>query len=394
MVSTNVLLIAAAICFFFALAVPTAAITLGEDPASDDVILEPADSRYATVEDDEIKLDFEALNDRAITRADDVFTITVTDDAVERVWIDHDVPGLTFYRSDQPTATVSESNPLEPSAGTTASIGVAVDTHVARSGTETFTITVQYADEDTAPGRSGDGSSGTPSSGSTAIERSGFNVSPTTVGAGETVTATATYRNVGGTTTSVTAALTVDGTVVDQRPISLGPGQSRTVTFERRMEWAGTYDIGIEGVGSESVTVDGPQIGVNATIDDGDSAVDFTTGESTAVRATVRNPTDAPVERTLELTIDGIVVDSRLVSVPANSERSVSFDRRFDRAGTYEISVSGVTAGTVTVTDRTAPVSIPNRELSPATTAALAPPTTAGLLFLVIAANRRWAFVR
>ncbi|WP_226480722.1 CARDB domain-containing protein [Natrinema amylolyticum] len=389
MPSTKILLIAAASCFLLAFAVPTVAITVDEAAERDGVGLEPTDAQYATIEDDEITLDLEALNDRAITRADDVFTITVTDDNVERIWIDHDVSGLTFYRGDQPTATISESNPLEPSAGTVASIGVAVDTHVAQSGTETFTVTVKYADDDNSSARSAGGSSGSAPSESPAIERSSVDVSPSTVGAGETVTATATYRNVGETTESVTATLTVDGTAVDRRTITLEPGESRTVTFERTMEWAGTYEVGIDGTGSASVTVEGPPIEVvDATVVDPDISV----GESTTIRATVRNPTDERVTRTLEPSVDGIVVDGRAVSVPANGERTVSFERRFDKPGTYDLAVSGVTAGTVSV-DRAA-FSIRDRELSPATTAALAPPATAGLLFLAIAANRRWALLR
>ncbi|ELY83568.1 CARDB domain-containing protein [Natrinema altunense] len=374
------------------LIVPTAALTMSGDNATEDVVLESgnaANGQYAAIENGKLGLDLEALNDRSVTRADDVFRITVTDDAVERIWIDHDVPGLTFYRNDQPTATVSEARPLEPSAGTVARIGVAVDTHIARSGTETFTVTVQYADNETMPGGSAGGSSGSPPAESTAIGGSALELSPTTVEAGETVTVTATYRNDGETTTSSTVALTVDGTVVDQRTITLEPGESQSVTFERSMEWPGTYDVGIEGVGSASVTVDGPAADiVNATVVD----PDITAGESTTIEATVENPTDERATRTLEMAVDGIVVDSRAVSIPANGERTVTFERRFDESGTYEIAVNAVSAGTVSV--ERAAFSIRDRELSPATTAALAPPATAGLLVLVIAANRRWAFLR
>ncbi|PCR91389.1 CARDB domain-containing protein [Natrinema ejinorense] len=370
------------------LVVPTAAMTIGTDRAADSVALEAKSEAYVAVTDGEIRLDFEALNDRAVTRADDVFTITITDDDVERIWIDHDVPGLTFYRSDQPTATVSESSPLEPAAGDTASIGVAVDTHVAQPGTETFTVTVEYADNETESGQSAGGSGGSGSSTAASIEPSSFDVSPTTVSAGETVTATATYWNVGDAAESMTTSLTVDGTVVDQRTITLAPGESRTVSFERTMEWTGAYDVGIQGAGSASVTVEGPPVEVvNATVVD----PTITVGESTTIEATVRNPTNERVTRTLELAIDGIVVDTRAVSVPANEDRTVSFERQFDESGTYETAVSGETAGPVTV--ERAAFSIRDRELSPETAAALAPPATAGLLFLAIAANRRWAFL-
>ncbi|ELZ18299.1 hypothetical protein C478_01535 [Natrinema thermotolerans DSM 11552] len=348
---------------------------MGEDQASSNVVLELTDARYASVQDGELRLNLKKLNDRAITRADNVFTISVTVDDVERLWIENDVPGLSFYRDGDPSATISKSRPLTPMPGSRTSIGVAVDTHEAVSGTETFTVVAQYEDEDETESD---------------IRGSTVSVSPTTVEAGETVTVNATYRNDGDGWGVETARLTVDGTVVDQRTVALSSGEKQTVSFERRMEWPGTYEVGIEGVGYQSVTVAGPQLEVSsATIDD----ATITAGETADVRATVRNPSDRRIERTLELSVDGIVVDTRTVSIPANGERTVSFRRSFDEPGTYAIAVSGVDAGTVTVEER-AGFDIRNRELSPMTTAALAPPATAGLLFLAIAANRRWSFVR
>ncbi|SER26545.1 CARDB domain-containing protein [Natrinema salaciae] len=371
-----------------AFVVPTAAVTIQTDTPTEDVVLEPAPSsngKYATVEDGEIRLDLEALNDRAVTTADDVFTITVTDDAVERIWIDHDVPGLSFYERGDPSATITDSNPLEPAAGETTSVGVAVDTHVARSGTETFTVNVRYRDEGSSVG-------GPPETvpPSPAVNLTSLDVSPTTLATGETVTVNATYRNEGRDSGNVTSRLTVDGTVVDRRSFALEPNETKSVRFVRAMDWPGTYEVGVDGAETRPVTVDGPPIHVvNASVDD----PSVTAGDAARVRATVRNPTDTRVDRTLEFAVDGIVVDSRAVSIPANGARTVTVERRFDESGRYEVGVSGVPAGTVTVDER-AGISIRNRELSAATTAALAPPATAGLLFLAVAANRRWAFVR
>ncbi|ELY68753.1 CARDB domain-containing protein [Natrinema versiforme] len=384
MLSPKILSAAATICFLFAFAAPTVALTLGEDSTSNDVVLEPVDAGYATLEDGELVLEFAALNDHAETTFAEVFTVEVGEnvDDVEAIWIDHDIEGVTFYADG---AAITNDSRLALTAGDTETVGVTVDTRMVQETTETFTITVQYTETETDPNQSG----GTSGSVSPTIEGTNLTVSPTTLETGETTTVNATYRNL-GETEAITPRLTVDGTVVDQQSITLEPGETRTVSFERQMEWPGTYDVGIAGVGTESVTVEGPPIDiVDATIDDGE----LTAGESTAIRATVRNPTDTAVDRTLEVAIDGIVVDSRAVTIPANGERTVVFERQFDEAGTYEIDVSGVDAGTVTVDERPT-LSIRNRELSAATTAAIAPPATAGLLFLAMAANRRWAFVR
>ncbi|RZV11709.1 CARDB protein [Natrinema hispanicum] len=374
------------------LTVSTAAVTL-EGDSTGEIILEPASSpngNYAAVEDGQLELSLEKLNDRAITRANNVFTITVTNESVDRVWIEHNVTGLTFYHGNDLTNTISKSNPIEVSSGDTEHIGVAIDTHVAQEGTETFTVTAQYADNETEPDQSTGGSGGasdSSSSPSPAIEHSTVTVSPTTVSAGDTVTVTATYRNVGDALGQTTAQVTVDGIVVDQRTIVLEPGEERTVTFERTMDWPGTHEVGVSGAGSQSVTVGGPPIDVvTASVD----RTTVTTGDATTVRATVTNPTDRGVDRTLEVAVDGIVVDSRAVSIPAHSERTVTFERELETPGTYEIAVSGVPAGEVTV-EEPGGFSLQNRDLSPATTAALAPPATAGLLFLAVAANRRWS---
>ncbi|AGB30266.1 hypothetical protein C488_05152 [Natrinema pellirubrum DSM 15624] len=373
------LLVMAAVCFLFTLAIPTAALTVGEDETSDEVVLEPTSSYAELDESNELFLDFDGFNGNTAFVTRDVFTIAVGEDAddIESVWIEHDVEGVAFYADG---SEITPESRLELSSGDSQTVDVTVDTHVAKSTTETFTVVVEYEGDEVDDDRGSD----------SFIYGSSLSVSSTTVEAGETVTVNATYRNDGDGWGTETARLTVDGTVVDRRTVALSSGEERTVSFERRMEWPGTYEVGIEGVGYQSVTVAGPQVEVSsATIDD----ATITAGETADVRATVRNPSDRRIERTLELSVDGIVVDTRTVSIPANGERTVTFQRAFDEPGTYAIAVSGVDAGTVTVEER-AGFDIRNRELSPMTTAALAPPATAGLLFLAIAANRRWSFVR
>ncbi|MXV64625.1 hypothetical protein GS429_21615 [Natronorubrum sp. JWXQ-INN-674] len=379
MPSTKILLTAAAACFLFALAVPTVAFPMGEDEPTEDVSLEPT-SQYATITDDELRLDLEKLNNRAATTFHDVFSITVNDDAVERIWISNDVDGLTFYEGTDQASELDESNPLEPSAGQTTAIGVAVDTHLAQSGTETFTVHVEYEDE-TAEAESDDRPK--------AVTLESLNVTPKTLETGGSVAVNATYRNDGTATKDVTSELTVDGTVVDRKTVEIDPGETKSVTFERQMQWPGRYAVGVDGTASERVTVEGPPIDVlNASV----TTAELTAGETGTVEAVVSNPTDTRVDRTLEFAVDGIVVDTRSVTLEPNSERTVTFERQFGEAKTYDIAVSGVEAGSVTVSERE-PYLIRDRELSAATTAALAPPMTMGFLFLAIAANRRWALV-
>lgn len=372
------------------LVIPTAALTLGGGQPVDErkhLHLAPSDGtngQYAVIDDDKITLNLEALNDRAITTAGDVFTITIADNDVQRVWIENDIEGLEFYSGNDPTAEITESSPIEPSASDTISVGVAVDTHVAHAGTETFTVHVRY-DDDEDDEDDEDNENETPES----VSLESLTVTPTSLETGESVTIEGTYRNGNDTAKRHTAKLTVDGTVVDSQTIEIAGGETRTVTFERELQWPGSYDIGIDGAASERVTVTGPGIEISeASVTD----AELTRGDRTTVSATVRNPTNEPVERTLELAVDGIVVDTRTVVLQSGTERTATFERQFDVPGTYDLSISGVDAGSVTVSE-SEPHPIRDRQLSAATTAALAPPLTMGALLLGVAANRRWAIV-
>lgn len=367
MASTKILFLVAAACLFVAFAVSTLAITVGTDTVTDDVALEST-SPYATTVDGELELDLDKLNERATTSVDDVFAISVSGD-VEAVWIDHDVPGLEFYEETPGDGAISQSAPLEPEAGASTSVGVAVDTRVAYAGTETFTVHVVYPDDDEP-----------------AITLESIDVEPESLETGEPVTVTATYRNDGTATGTVTAELTVDGIVVATEDVTVAPGATESVTFERSMQWPGAFEIGVDGVAAQTVTADGPPIEVLEASIENDTV---TAGDAATVEATVRNPTETAVDRTLELGVDGIVVESRSVTVDANSETTVSFERAFPESGTYAVAVSGVEAGTVTVSESEV-MGLYNRDLAAVTTAALAPPMAIGLLFLLVAAGRRY----
>lgn len=359
-----------AACVVLTLAVPTVAITMDEDTASDDVVLEPTTSYASVTDEGELEVDLERLNERAVTTFDDVFTISVGDDAVSRVWIE-DVEGLTFYENGNQHAEVSESSPLEPEADESARIGVGIDTHVDHAATETFTVHVEYEDD------------GPKSSGVVTLED--LEVEPETVETGENVTVNATYENVGETTKTTDAELTVDGTVVDTESVTVGSGETETVQFDRRLEWPGETQIGVDGVEHETVTVDGPPVDVlKASVVDSE----LEAGETGEVEATVSNPTDEPVDRTLELAVDGIVVDTKTVALESASEQTVTFEHAFDGEGATHVAVSGVDAGTVSVDEPS--FEIQNRELSATTMAALAPPMAASLLVVATVANRRW----
>ncbi|RQG92095.1 CARDB domain-containing protein [Natrarchaeobius chitinivorans] len=250
------------------LAVPTAAVSVQSDTAGP-ITLEST-SPYASVDGGELSLDFDRLNDRAVTETDEAFSITATDDTIESVRIESDADGLAFYEDGDPNAEITDSSPLELDAGDVVTVGVSVDTNVALEGTETFTIVVSYAeDDDDGEDASSGGTSGASppiedpekkgeNVTAASIEQTDLEASPTALETGETVTVTATYENVGNETGVASVEFAVDGDVVGTETVELAPSESETVSFEWTPDEPGTYDLTVDGVSAGTVEVTEP----------------------------------------------------------------------------------------------------------------------------------------
>lgn len=97
------------------------------------------------------------------------------------------------------------------------------------------------------------------------------------------------------------------------------------------------------------------------------------TGDRVTVTAAIENTGEAEGTVTAVLLVNGQVITQQPVTIPPGETRDVSFVRQFTNAGTFMISVSGTTAGQVTVQAPATPTATP----SPETPTATAPPTTA-----------------
>ncbi|WP_227353713.1 S8 family serine peptidase [Haladaptatus salinisoli] len=72
-------------------------------------------------------------------------------------------------------------------------------------------------------------------------------------------------------------------------------------------------------------------------------------GEQVTVRATVENAGDSPGELEVALAVDGETVERKTVRVAPGKSKRVAFTRTFAEAGSYDVSVNGVSAGSVRV---------------------------------------------
>jgi hypothetical protein len=383
------------------LAIPTAAVTLGEDEVGG-VTMSPHEGpngAYATVQDDEIRIDADALNDRSRTTVDDVFTVTATGETEQTVWLRSDVEGVTFYRGDDSSRQVSG---VALSPGQMVDIGIVVDTGAAVED-GVFAVEVRTAD-------------------GPSLNVTDVTVNRTSIQAGEDAAVTATVANDGDIGGTRTLALGVDGIGVAQQTVTVPAGERTTVTFVRSFDQPGEFDVDVDGRAGETVSVGTPDSGEDdgdedendGDDEDGDGEDDESEGDESDedtdedesdkddsgdddsddeddeddgdedgsaafdvrdaalsetavgpggavdVTATVENVGSADGTFTAELHVGGTVVETRDVVVPAGEERTVTFTRQFARPGTYRVGISGDEAGDVVVEGPNRPTLLPS----------------------------------
>ncbi|WP_247730858.1 CARDB domain-containing protein [Halovivax limisalsi] len=246
--------------------VPAVAVERDDTDDESGVSLSPA-SEYATIEDGELTLRFDDLADRATTTAHEVFTVRAN--ARRDLWIDHDRPGITFYVDETPGRPLDETNALRLEPGEVRAVGVEIDTRTAASGPQTFTIVTR------APGASpglppggpeippeppgdGDGPEKPVEPVPSRLTVTAVSVERTDVSVGETVSATATVSNPGSERIEEVLGMAVNGVLLDDRLVSVAPGERRTVTFTWQVERDGTYVASIGGVAAATVTATEP----------------------------------------------------------------------------------------------------------------------------------------
>ena len=117
------------------------------------------------------------------------------------------------------------------------------------------------------------------------------------------------------------------------------------------------------GLSTFVVAIDRPSVGLTDLSVSQDS---IAPGESVEITATIENDGRASAVNSVELGVDGETVDTRDVTMEANSERSITFERTFSESGTHTISVNGQEVEIVVQSDETS-MSTATPEETPAT---------------------------
>jgi len=146
----------------------------------------------------------------------------------------------------------------------------------------------------------------------------------------------------GSSLEQVTYRFAVDGNVVDDggqlRVLASNGSGAKTVDHTvvengSTMVVAATTDV----VDRVVVATVRPDVSTGTITTDGEA----TTDAPVTIETTLTNDGSADATETVELTIDGTVVDSRSVTVPANGATTVSFETQFDSAGDRRVGVAG-----------------------------------------------------
>ncbi len=176
----------------------------------------------------------------------------------------------------------------------------------------------------------------------TAFELSDLSISPTEVLVGRDVSISVKVTNVGGQAGSYLGTLKIEGVTVDA-------GESTTVTFTVRKMIAGTYSVEVDGL-KGSFKVKTPPAPAKFELSDlSVSPKEVGPGEAVTVSVKVSNVGEESGATTVEVKLDGEVVDSKTVTLDGGASTTVTFTVSSDVEGIHTIEVDGL-IDTFTVT--------------------------------------------
>ena len=167
---------------------------------------------------------------------------------------------------------------------------------------------------------------------------SSLEVSPSEVVLGESVTVSADIENLEEVEGDYTATLMVDGEVVDTKEITVGAGATERVSFTLSLESSGAHTIELGGVTTTAKVLKPAEI--QASFLEVMPAL-VLPGQEATVEAEVTNVGDIQATLTATLTVNGVEMDTRTVTLACGASDEVSFTVIRDLVGSYELSVNG-----------------------------------------------------
>jgi len=186
---------------------------------------------------------------------------------------------------------------------------------------------------------------------------------------GENATVVADIENTGDVAGETLVEFEVDEETLETDELELEAGDTETVAFEVELEDEGEFDAfvstadataAITLVAEEDVddpppappAPPAPPTPADISVIDADLETDqIDAGKSVDVFADLENVGEERGDITVDLEVDGDVVDSQTFKVDGEATETVTFTQTFEEAGEFDISVNGVEAGTLTVVE-------------------------------------------
>jgi len=182
----------------------------------------------------------------------------------------------------------------------------------------------------------------------TEFQVSGLTISPETVEPGEAVSISVVVKNVGDEIGSHMVTLKIKGVTEDTELVTLSPGISTTVAFTVTKTILGSYTVVVDGE-TGSFTVKAPPTPAEfQTSNLAVSPSEVRPGGEVTVSVTVSNVGEESGSYTVEVKVDGVVVDSKTVTLDGGVSTSVSFTVSSSVKGSHTVTIDTL-SGSFTV---------------------------------------------
>ena len=168
-------------------------------------------------------------------------------------------------------------------------------------------------------------------------------INPLEAGTGEPITITADITNLSNTAGTYAVTLWIDDTVEAGKDVSLEAGETTPVSFTVIQDVVGSYEVRLDRLfGSFSVTevIKAPAAFAASDLSITPDVVGI--GEEVTISVLITNTGDLSGSYEATLKIDNVVVATKKVTLVGGASQKVTFTTDKDVAGTYAVTVDGL----------------------------------------------------
>ena len=184
-----------------------------------------------------------------------------------------------------------------------------------------------------------------------------LNVIPSTVEPGDVVTIRAVLENEGEEAGDSDVILKINGVEVEKKTVLVQPKSKEAVEFQVTRIETGDYMVEVEAVDARDVTLLRGSFTVRSLLILVPDSVkvdreSVKSGEPVIVSVVVRNEGLAPGSRTVVLSVDGVLIEKKTVTLGPDEFETVTFSPHVERdVGEHTVNVDGIIT-TFTVTEK------------------------------------------